>query len=743
MAIDYVLNWTDDALKEPFKLSAQSTNITATSLMLSGKGSANWAEAVQQNMIRLLENFCSNDRPPPQPTAGQLWFNSAQNILKCYWNGRWNDVGYHRIDHTHPPPQPNFLGDLWYDLTNDCLKVYNGTYWDKAYQGGLPEAPTIPIPAPAVPTPVTPSPGGPISPTPLPPGVPTPTPTVPTVPTPVVPTAPTPTPSVTPVPTVSPTPVAPPTPVPVAPAPTPTPTVVPVPTPVSPPAPVPTGTNVQPYGIVGNWELTFRDEFDTTTLNTNFWRDVSFTGGDTQTRNYSVSGGMLRIWPTQDALPRRINTDTKLTFLHGFFEIEAKMPHGKGLRALFYLMSRDDGTRPEISFMDVLTSAPLDRVLSTPDHRPISYYAQMWKANASYSLVQNVYAKNMRSVFPLEDVVLSESFHKYGCYWDPTGVIFYFDGKPIGKWDDDGTGYFHRRMFLMMSLQYGSLSGMPDETTPMGSGNSLEINYVRVWKAQPPPVSPVPTTTPWGRPGPVGQDGSKYEMTFQDEFDSSSTNINSTYWNPSIWYEMSNVTTNYAVHGGKLKIWPQRSGSGNNFFNRTIDTDKKMYFLHGYLEVRAKLPQGQGLQPAIWLYNREVDNSYVVRPEIDLLTAYTSGGIDNGWSDSQKNPTAYQVTIYTGPNYTNIAGDKQIANNGLLNNVFNNYGLKWEPNRITFYFNGREVYSVAVTMDKRMYLLISLWMGSAGQVGGAPDSTTPTGMQNSFEIEYVRHWRFI
>ena len=38
-----------------------------------------------------------------------------------------------------------------------------------------------------------------------------------------------------------------------------------------------------------------------------------------------------------------------------------------------------------------------------------------------------------------------------------------------------------------------------------------------------------------------------------------------------------------------------------------------------------------------------------------------------------------------------------------------------------------------------MYIILDLWFGSDS---GEPDDSTPQGEPNSFEINYVRAWRF-
>ena len=215
-------------------------------------------------------------------------------------------------------------------------------------------------------------------------------------------------------------------------------------------------------------------------------------------------------------------------------------------------------------------------------------------------------------------------------------------------------------------------------------------------------------------------------MTFQEEFNS----WNTAKWNDAIWYEAGNPTKNYTVSNGSLKIWPARDASGK-FFNRTIDTDGKYYQTYGFFEIEAKLPIGKGTWPAFWLFNHIGTR----RPEIDIMEAYAGGGPASGWSDANLHPTAYAPTVWIDAG--RLAGTKTILTSD-LSAAFHKYAVKWEPTRQTFYFDGREVYTLSVSMPDPMYIMLDLWYGSAS---GQPDSTTPTGSTNSYEVNYVRAWR--
>ncbi len=233
---------------------------------------------------------------------------------------------------------------------------------------------------------------------------------------------------------------------------------------------------------------------------------------------------------------------------------------------------------------------------------------------------------------------------------------------------------------------------------------------------------------------PFGQDANQYTLTFAEEFDGNS--LNRSLWNDTIWYEQPNSTTNYAVEDGKLKIWPQRDASGN-FFNRTIDTDGKYYQTYGYFEIEAKLPAGKGTWPAFWLFNH-IDER---RPEMDVMEAYAGGAAPWGFTDEQgvRRPQAYAPTVWKGDREGQQVGMRQYDTGMDLSTTFNKYAVKWEANKQTYYFNGKEVLTLEVAMGDPMYMMLDLWFGSAS---GQPDDSTPQGKDNSYEIKYLRAWQF-
>jgi beta-glucanase (GH16 family) len=220
-------------------------------------------------------------------------------------------------------------------------------------------------------------------------------------------------------------------------------------------------------------------------------------------------------------------------------------------------------------------------------------------------------------------------------------------------------------------------------------------------------------------------------LKFHDEFDTFDPNV----WNDHIWYETSNATKNYAASGGKLKIWPQRDSSGK-FFNRTIDTDGRYYQTYGYFEASAKLTKGKGTWPAFWVFNH-IDNR---RPEIDIMEAYPGGEFEWGTNGpgGVRLPTAFAATIWPFGADAPNGGSKRLVTPD-LSAAFHRYGLGllWKNDKQTFYFDGQPFYEVKISMNDPMYLMLDLWFGSAS---GTPDDSTPQGIANSYEVDWVRTW---
>jgi hypothetical protein len=129
----YTINLTNGTEIVAGGLSDGSVDTSATSLTLIGKNYAGYGEILNENLVHLLENFASPNSGgasgPPNPLAGQLWWDTTNNILRVYSGTSWKiSTGATSAPFSSPPGDLSALGgDLWFDSTNQQLKIYSGS----------------------------------------------------------------------------------------------------------------------------------------------------------------------------------------------------------------------------------------------------------------------------------------------------------------------------------------------------------------------------------------------------------------------------------------------------------------------------------------------------------------------------------------------------------------------------------------------------------------------------------------
>lgn len=99
---------------------------TATSITLVGKNYPGYGQFVNENLVKLLENF-SNSSAPNAPLQGQLWFNSATKVLSLYSSNSWKSIS--GAQNQADEPVNKVAGDFWFDTVNQQLKVWSGAAW--------------------------------------------------------------------------------------------------------------------------------------------------------------------------------------------------------------------------------------------------------------------------------------------------------------------------------------------------------------------------------------------------------------------------------------------------------------------------------------------------------------------------------------------------------------------------------------------------------------------------------------
>ena len=107
-------------------LADGTIDVAATDLTLIGKGYAGFGEKLNENLVKMLENF-NNTSAPSNKITGQLWYDQTNKQLNVYTGTKFKPVG--STTNSTSSPTNAVQGDMWLDTTNTQLYVYTGSAW--------------------------------------------------------------------------------------------------------------------------------------------------------------------------------------------------------------------------------------------------------------------------------------------------------------------------------------------------------------------------------------------------------------------------------------------------------------------------------------------------------------------------------------------------------------------------------------------------------------------------------------
>ncbi len=242
-----------------------------------------------------------------------------------------------------------------------------------------------------------------------------------------------------------------------------------------------------------------------------------------------------------------------------------------------------------------------------------------------------------------------------------------------------------------------------------------------------------------------GGSKNKYELVWSDEFEytglpddlkwSYDTIGNSYGWgnNEQQYYTVKRKENTW-VENGFLNISAiKEKGFPMAYTSARLITKHKGDWLYGKIEVRAKISQGTGIWPAIWMLPTEnIYGGWPKSGEIDIMEHV-------GY-----NPDSVFFTVHTEA-YNGMLGTQKTkavympeAEDG-----FYTYAIEWSEKEISFMVDDKEVYkyknnntdSSEWPFDKAYYLLLNVAVGGNwGGVQGVNDEIFPQTMQ----VDYVR-----
>jgi hypothetical protein len=122
--MSYNLNKTDGTLLT--ELVDGILDINTTDISLVGRNYAGYGEFINENFIRMLENF-ANPNSPVTPLKGQLWYDTSENKLKVFDGTSFQSAAGSFISETFPAG--SVAGDTWFSTDDKQFYLFDGTSW--------------------------------------------------------------------------------------------------------------------------------------------------------------------------------------------------------------------------------------------------------------------------------------------------------------------------------------------------------------------------------------------------------------------------------------------------------------------------------------------------------------------------------------------------------------------------------------------------------------------------------------
>jgi len=210
------------------------------------------------------------------------------------------------------------------------------------------------------------------------------------------------------------------------------------------------------------------------------------------------------------------------------------------------------------------------------------------------------------------------------------------------------------------------------------------------------------------------------------------------------------TSTSNRTYGGLEEMYSQQE-----FLSGVIASDEKFSQKYGYFEARLKIPGHTGAFPAFWLLHERKFAEDTQRTEIDVMEnlghspeyIYNSFHYFKNVSDSYSGDGNFLKPTPSGQVFTGIDYSEE----------FHTYAVKWDPSRITWFIDGQQVseLSSGEINYEELYVILNLAIG--GNWTNFPESAGGLGRENyerfptqddlnrftdpSLEIDYVRVYK--
>ncbi|MGL1886014.1 MAG: glycoside hydrolase family 16 protein [Reichenbachiella sp.] len=239
------------------------------------------------------------------------------------------------------------------------------------------------------------------------------------------------------------------------------------------------------------------------------------------------------------------------------------------------------------------------------------------------------------------------------------------------------------------------------------------------------------------------------KLVWNDEF--SGTALNTDNWNYDVgigpnndgwgnWHLEYDQAENTTVANGYMTITAkEEEKGGKNYTSSRLTTMGKQEFQYGRVDIRAKLPQGQGIWPALWMLGANYTTvGWPHCGEIDIMEMF--GGNSGDHQDNKI--TGNEFWYQNGP--ANYKGSYTLSE-GIFADDFHVFSIVWTANKITWYMDDISFHVIDTSPSglgafrEDFFFLINLAVG--GTTAGSPDAATV--FPQEFIVDYIRMYQEI
>ncbi len=211
-------------------------------------------------------------------------------------------------------------------------------------------------------------------------------------------------------------------------------------------------------------------------------------------------------------------------------------------------------------------------------------------------------------------------------------------------------------------------------------------------------------------------------------------------WGNNEWQHYTDRQENIFVKDGKLHIVAQDEIYEESIFTSArIRTINKGDWRYGKFEIRAKMPIGQGIWPAIWMMPTDnVYGGWAASGEIDIMEYL--GHEPHRVHGTLHYGGAHPNNVHTGTHYD--------LPSGTFHEDFHTFTLEWEYGEMRWYVNGEhyqtqndwytERHPFPAPFDQKFHMILNVAVG--GNWPGYPDHTTE--FPQEMIVDYVRVYEF-